>query len=181
MTIEIVNGCLIDAFDRGEVNVMVQCVNCQGVMGGGLAKAIREKYPFVYTEYRKFYEEGKDSHYGLLGFIQNIDLAMYDYRHGTNWSKNEDYKLPDKHIVNVFGQEFYGTGKRQVNYGALGQAFTAMAYGLTQASEDAFQEDYDVIGFPYLFGCGLAGGDWDTVLEMIQFHFRKFNVRIYKL
>lgn len=180
MAIEIVQGCLLKAFEKGEVNVIVQCVNCQGVMGSGLAKAIRVKYPFVYEEYREFYEEVKDSHHGLLGKIQNIDLSFYDYEYGTNWNGNVG-RFPDKHIINVFGQEYYGTDKRQVNYGALGQAFTALAYGLTQASEDALQEDYDVIGFPYLFGCGLAGGDWNIVLEMIEFHFRKFNVRIYKL
>ena len=179
MTIEIVQGCLLEAFEKGEVNVIVQCVNCQGVMGSGLAKAIRGKYPFVYDEYRKLYDEGKDSYYGLLGMIQNINISYYDYEHGTNW--NGDEVWPEKRIVNMFGQEYYGTDKRQVNYGALGQAFTALAYGLTQASEDALQEDCDVIGFPYLFGCGLAGGDWNIVLEMIEFHFRKFNVRIYKL
>lgn len=180
MPIEIVNGCLLNAFDSGEVNVMVQCVNCQGVMGGGLAKAIRDKYPFVYEEYRKFYEKAKDSHDGLLGKIQNIDFSFYDYINDTDWN-GDIGRFPDKHIINVFGQEYYGMEKRQVNYGALGQAFTALAYGLTQLGEDALQEDYDVVGFPYLFGCGLAGGDWNVVLEMIEFHFREFNVRIYKL
>ena len=37
MTIQIVQGCLLEAFDKGEVNVIGQVVNCQSVMGKGFS------------------------------------------------------------------------------------------------------------------------------------------------
>jgi len=176
MTIEIIDGCLLEAFDKGEVSTIIQCVNCQGIMGSGIAKAIRDKYPFVYVLYKEFCL-GYEPHQ-LLGEMQNIDVAYYDYKNDTYW--NGDNSFPDKHIVNIFGQENYGYGKRQVNYGALGKAFTAASYGLTQASDQALN-DYDIIGFPYKFASDRGGADWDIVLEMIAFHFKDFQVKIYRL
>ena len=177
MTIEIVEGCLLKAFEKGEVNVMMQCVNCQGVMGSGVAKAIRDKYPFVYDLYKEFCGDLKPRQ--LLGEMQNIDLAHYDYVNDANWNGDTN-PWPDKHIINIFGQEGYGYGKRQVNYGALGKAFTAASYGLTQASDQALQV-YDIIGIPYKFASDRGGADWNIVLEMIDFHFKDFQVKIYKL
>jgi len=33
-----------------EIGVMVSQVNCRGVMGAGVAKAIRDRWPIVYIE-----------------------------------------------------------------------------------------------------------------------------------
>lgn len=48
--------------------VIGQQVNCKGVMGAGLAKSIRDKYPIVYTEYRNALERDKN----LLGHCQFV-------------------------------------------------------------------------------------------------------------
>jgi len=37
------------------------------------------------------------------------------------------------------------------------------------------------IGFPFKMGSDRAKGDWDIVLEMIEFYFKDHNVKIYKL
>ena len=174
MTIQIVQGCLLEAFEKGDVTTIVQGVNCAGVMGSGLAKSIRDKYPIVYTLYRDLYTKYSDTHFRLLGEIQNINMEGY-LPEATG-----DNAWIDRRIVNVFSQEDYGYSKRQVNYGALGKAFTAMSYGLTQASDVALM-DYDIIGFPYKFASDRGGADWSIVLEMIDFHFEDFQVKIYKL
>ena len=38
-----------------------------------------------------------------------------------------------------------------------------------------------IIGFPFKMGSDRAKGDWDIVLEMIEFYFKDHNVKIYKL
>ena len=47
MSIYHVKGSLLDA----DVDYYCHQVNCQGRMGSGIAKAIKEKWPVVYSEY----------------------------------------------------------------------------------------------------------------------------------
>ena len=37
------------------------------------------------------------------------------------------------------------------------------------------------VGFPYKIGCGLAGGDWDTIIRIIEEELGDLEVEIYKL
>lgn len=47
---------------------------------------------------------------------------------------------------------------------------------------DAFDAgEVNVVGFPFKMGSDRAGGDWNIVLEMIDFHFQDNEVIIYKL
>lgn len=130
-----------DIFD-GQPNkcIMVQQVNTQGVMGSGLAKAIRNKYPMVYEHYRTEYE---------------LELLTLGY---TSYIEVE----PDKFVANICGQEFYGRdGKRYTDYEALRS-------GLEDVKMMAQALNVDVV-IPYKIGCGLGGGDWNgVVLPMVE-------------
>jgi len=46
-TVKFKNGNLLDAPELMKVHQ----VNCKGVMGGGIAKQIKERYPLVYKTY----------------------------------------------------------------------------------------------------------------------------------
>lgn len=96
MTIEIVRGCIFEAFERGDINYLVHQVNCIGAFGG-LAGEVGRRYPDVYRRYQEAIKGGTP----LLGAIQPI------------WIEG------DKFIVNLFGQHQIGTHKRQTNYGAV--------------------------------------------------------------
>lgn len=52
MSIKIIDG------DLFTTNAQIIChqVNCQGKMGSGVAKQVREKYPHVYEEYKGYVE-----------------------------------------------------------------------------------------------------------------------------
>ena len=65
------------------------------------------------------------------------------------------------HIINVFGQLNYGRNRDIVytNYSALIAAFQEINRQLPSDKS---------IAFPYGFGCGLANGKWETVLEIIK-------------
>lgn len=53
--IKIIEGNILDC----DKDIIVQQVNCQGVMGGGLAKQILMRYPEVPKEYKKYWAKRK--------------------------------------------------------------------------------------------------------------------------
>lgn len=146
--IKIVEGNILDATE----DIIGHQVNCQGVMGAGLAKQIRNKYPNVYEGYKsKCNNNDKEN---ILGDCQIIVA--------------EDGKF----IANLFGQYSYGTGITQTNYQALLAALLSL-------KGNAQYHDHSV-ALPYGIGCGLAGGDWNIVHSMIQEVFKDFEVTLYK-
>lgn len=156
MTIEFVNGDLLDGLDNQEVNVIGHVVNCQGVMGSGIAFSIKQRYPMVFERYRGHWDRAEWKA-ELLGTAQAVYIN----------------KRPYRHVFNLFAQFDYGRDKRNLNYGAIAEALQGMA---KQTSDDIFK-----IGFPFKMGSDRAGGDWSIVLEMIEFYFKDHNVKIYKL
>ncbi len=102
MTIEFVNGDLLNALDKGEVEQIVHCVNMQRVFGSGIALSIKQRYPEVYKEYT--------SKQGHLGFADCVYL-----------------NTPGKAVWNLYGQEFYGRDKRHGNYGAIAKGIDSIA------------------------------------------------------
>ena len=64
--IPIIDG---DIFECNDDAILHQ-VNCQGVMGSGVAKQVRERYPYVYKQYRQLCENAIEEGISLLGTIQ---------------------------------------------------------------------------------------------------------------
>lgn len=91
-----------------ESGVICQQVNCQGVMGSGLAKQIRDKWPIVYEKYKTYLNNFRND-FEVLGHWQLISVS-------------ENLK-----VCNFFGQLNYGyDGKRYTDYGALVQGFRSL-------------------------------------------------------
>lgn len=68
--------------------IIVQQVNCQNVMGAGLAKSLMTRWPQIASDYHT-YCAGK-SDIELLGHVQTTGLGEHQF------------------VCNVFGQRFYG-------------------------------------------------------------------------
>ena len=133
-------------------------VNCRGVMGAGVAKALNEATGGkLLKEYRDFIEEMNEYEEDLLG-------KCYWY-----YAKN------NRVILNLFAQRDYGTGKCQTNYDALRKSITE---GINMIWSDYYKEDgcQMCIAIPYKMGCGLAGGDWNKVTEILEEIEREYNV-----
>lgn len=117
-------------------------VNCQGVMGSGVAKAISDKWPEVkynYINYVKSHTGYPDS---LLGISQEVVTS--------------DNKL----VYNLFTQQNYGRGKQvYLSYLNLTSAFSNMC-------DQLLDRNIDKIAMPKI-GCGLAGGNWFDVKNML--------------
>ena len=89
-----------------ESGIICHQVNCQGVMGSGIALAIKNKWPVVFDEYNRYVKSNKD--FTFLGKLQIVDVGR---------------KLS---VANIFGQLYFGGSERQTDYGALNRAFAAL-------------------------------------------------------
>jgi hypothetical protein len=119
--------------------------NCIGVMGGGIALQIRNKWPNVYKQYVNECEPFKNDPRYLLGHVQ--DIVIND-------------KLV---IANCFGQIFPGHGL-MTDYDAWDIILDKL-----RDLRNYFHLD---LHFPWMIGCGLAGGNWDIMFKKI---YDKFN------
>lgn len=105
-----------DSITSAKAGVIIHGVNCQGVMGRGVALAIRERWPVVYQQYRALYSKRPYHRYpDLLGTIQvcyTDPLAQIDL--GMEVDGNQLW------VINAFTQFNYGAdGKKYVDDAAL--------------------------------------------------------------
>lgn len=152
MGVRLIRGNLLDS----DAKYICQQVNCQGAMGAGLAKQIAEKWPNVKREYVKFCDSKKQKQ-DLLGDIQLV---------AANGGLQ---KKDDPLIVNIFGQFYYGHDGVYTDYSALIRAFRKM--------NQLYKGEH--LAFPYGFGCGLAGGEWQDVEALIVKYLPDCDVTIY--
>ena len=135
--IKYIKGDILDVTE----GIIVQQVNCFGVMGAGLAKQIRDKWPSVYNRYqdRVHYSPNNED---LLGM--------------TIWNRVDTNLF----VASIFGQYDYGHGTKFTVYPAL---FKGLDYVLGMAETDQIP-----VYIPKGLGCGLAGGNWDFVEAYIK-------------
>lgn len=61
-------------------------------------------------------------------------------------------------VASLYAQSYYGTSKRHTNYAALGSSLLELRTCLASHT----------IYFPKGMGCGLGGGDWNIVEQIIE-------------
>lgn len=141
-----VKGDLLNAYEDSNVIAIAHQVNCQGVMGAGLAKQIRNSYPEVYVNYKKACDNLND----LLGKIQVIGVGNR------------------RAVVNMFAQDGYGRGGLYTDYSALQSCFVKLRDSLRGP-----------VAIPRGIGCGLAGGEWDKVKNIIKHVYGNSEKKLY--
>ena len=155
--IKIIDGNLLD-FPNG-INYIAHSCNTQNIMGGGIAKQIKDRYPTAYqADCFAMYEDDN-----VLG---EYSFAVAD-------------ATQTKGIYNMYTQDKIG-GARAVNYEAFYVALTKVAN--TIEWEDDTDEKTSVFGLPWMISCGLAGGSWGVIFAMINDILidRKFKTYIVK-
>lgn len=123
--------------------------NSQGVMGSGVALAIKNKWPKAFEQYRSDLLDNK----AAFGDCSFCDISTDD---------------GEKYIMNLITQDQYGTEKRQVNYAAI---VSSLTHAISIANLD-YEIGVDQIAIPKI-GAGLGGGDWD-IIETILKDFEEF-------
>ncbi len=159
--IHVVRGDLL----QSDCTVIAHQVNCRGVMGAGLARQIKERYPNVFRAYSSACDSNVDA---LLGRCQFVKARK------------------DLVVANLFGQMNYGKGKH-TDYDALTKALISLrmwykdAFYLTDTTFPFTDGPKPAkLGLPYGIGCGLAGGNWAIVYNIIEEVFEGMNVYLYK-
>lgn len=128
-----------DATEGPEALLLHGC-NAQGAMGSGIAKAIREKFPEAFLEYRKVYSLNSGL---ILGEVITVECSE------------------GKIIANGITQEFYGRDEKQyVSYDAINKV-------MEEVNRYAIEFNIDTVAMP-LIGAGLGGGSWKIISKIIE-------------
>ena len=133
-------GNLLDLAEAGEFDIIVQGCNCFNTMGGGIAREIRERYPYVaevdsktvrgdYTKLGTWTQENVILKNGTVTFDIINAYTQYNMSQGTDVFEYTAFQLILEKLTFVY------PGKR--------------------------------FGLPYI-GMGLAGGDKDVIIPMIE-------------
>jgi O-acetyl-ADP-ribose deacetylase (regulator of RNase III) len=163
------DGNLLTAND---VQVIGHQANCQNTFGSGIARSIYEMY------YQAFNADciAAKRKLNVLGTFSFANIGPeQSAKHSSTICR----------IYNLYGQNLYGPGIRRTNYEALYNALEGMANTLRATEEDLQMFDFNrepAVGFPYLMGSALGGGNWDIVSRLIEVAFDGYgsDVIIYK-
>ncbi len=159
MDLQVVKG---DLFDADEKYFCHQC-NCVTQKSAHLAYDVFKHYPWadIYSERPERFNPPNDGKPGNIVIRGN----------------GED----ERFVINLLGQYYPGSPR-----------FPDSKQDGTKARETAFQQclqkiaalpALDSVAFPFMIGCGAAGGDWIAYRHMIRLFAEKVDarVRVYQL
>jgi O-acetyl-ADP-ribose deacetylase (regulator of RNase III) len=135
-----INGDLIKLALKGNFNVIAHGCNCMCKMKSGIAVQM-DKYFFC--------SSFKMEHYTGIEKLGNIDSETIVLSKNARW-----FELT---VINAYTQFEYGTDKIHLDYDALRLCLRKINHLYAGKT----------IGLPKI-GCGLAGGDWNIVRDIIQ-------------
>ncbi len=132
-----------DERSENKTVLIPHCCNNLAVMGAGVAKALKDMWPDVFTTYSKNPQ--------TLG---NVTFVAVEF---------DEFKYPSKFVVNMIGQDGIGSSNDQkpVRYTALMDAMRKTVKDMAH-----YKVDNPIIHAP-LFGSKLAGGSWKLIEELI--------------
>lgn len=144
---------IIDIFNA-PINAIAHQCNCYHCMGGGIARAIAIKFP----------DAEKADNATPLG-----EEKMGTYSSAT---------IGNLTIYNCYTQGQYGQSECMTNYNSIRECFASLREDIEKNNPEGF-----TLGIPHGYGCGLGGGDWSIVENIIEESFKDaaFDVLICKL
>lgn len=148
-----ISGDLLKLAKLGKFDVIVHGCNCQGVMGKGIAKQIKEQFHYNF----ECDEMGE-----IPGTIKECYYHEYDLL-----------------VVNAYTQVHY-INVESTHHNHKGLKDDAEArYGYIKKCLNYINKHHkgERIGLP-LIGCGLAGGNWSVVKKIIEEELKDCDVTI---
>lgn len=124
-----------------EMDVFCHQCNCFGRMGAGIAKQIAVKYPEVA-------KADKENFKALGAYKQFGNILPVECHDG-------------RICVNMYSQFTYGIGVVQTDYEKFEECLRKLRIFLKDHPDKK-------VGFPYMIGCGLAGGKWDIIEGLLE-------------
>ena len=170
MKYEEIEGDLVSLAKKGKFDIVAQGNNCHIVQGAGLApqfvKAFgSDKFPMEDPDYK--------GRINKLGTIDYQTGAVFDGK--FEWTKDNNQFEGSLTVINCYTQFMYGTNhtdgvSKPLDYEALTLCLRKINH--------IFKGKH--IGLPYVIGCGLAGGDINTVIELIKKELCEMQVTMVK-
>lgn len=156
MKYEEIEGDLISLALFGKFDVICHGANCQNVMGAGIAVQMKETFGCDKFEKENFMYKGD------IDKLGTIDYSYFKVSEGL-CKKVTGIHNPNLIVINAYTQFMYGVNhedgvSKPLDYEALTLCLRKINH--------IFKGKH--IGLPYVIGCGLAGGDIDTVIELIK-------------
>lgn len=134
--------------------IIAHQVNCQGVMGSGVAYQIKQSYGDAYLLYKN-----------LCNFKSPLQNA----------GSCQLVEISDNRIVaNLFGQVNFGGPHIETSY-----AYLAMALNELFVTIRENEELPNEFAIPYLMSCYRGGGDWDVVSSILEDFAIKYDIDVY--
>lgn len=139
--VNIVDKDLLDS----DAGILIHQTNCMGIMGSGVALALKQRYPEIFPPYKELCaQKGSE----LLGTCQFVQV--------------DDGKI----IANLFGQNkinrnWYLGGETATDLSAVEQA-------LKEVVDYAQNHGVAKIALPYKMGAVRGGARWEDVLKIIE-------------
>lgn len=156
---ESIKGNLLD-FPEG-INCMFHQANTENIMGAGIAKQIKERYPDAYEADTNFYIPVGAGRLGVYTFAR-VD-------------KEEQ---AERRIYNLYGQRLGANSVFGIptDYFALRDALNLALHETINFFPIKGQM---ICGFPKFMSSGLGGGDWKIVEKIIEEMLDRYSVRGY--
>lgn len=142
-----VSGNLLDS----KANILCHQVNFEGVMGGGIALALKNRFMSEgqYRSYQAYCDGLREKALGTILYTQ-IDEKQY--------------------IANMFCQNSWAEQGALTNYDAMRRCFREIEF--------AAARNHLSVAIPGFIGCGIAGGDWRIVTGIIKEIFHQSRVPV---
>lgn len=123
---------------------IVHGCNAQGVMGSGVALAVKRKFPGAYEDYRQHFEDN--------------DLEL-----GNAYPYGASEQLI---IWNAITQSSFGGGVRQVSYDAIQTCFEEINSTI-KSGFFSLEDIPNEVHIP-MIGAARGGGNWEIIREIIE-------------
>lgn len=162
--IKFYNGDLL----KSGCDIICHQVNEYGVMGAGIAKQIKDKYPKAFEDYQKAITGKNPPLFTLSKQTDGVVVAnMFTQRNGET-----DLELLRNAVI-LLGMQIIDLFVTKLKFNEMTGVF--------------FDRPFRV-GIPHKYGCGIAKGDWDEVwkiwagvfgeMENIDLEVWKYNPKI---
>lgn len=145
-----------------DCNVIAHGCNCFCTMGAGIAKSIASRFP-------QALEVDRQTVKGDIAKLGTFSIAHV-------FTEDRNYKR----VYNLYTQFSYGRNKCHLDYDALAKSLVAMRHDVADVLRMDPPGDEFKIGIP-MIGCGLAGGDWTIVENIINEVFYDVDIFVYVL
>lgn len=149
-----IEGDLVKLAKKGMFDVIGHGCNCFATMQAGIAKPIGLTFPEAKTA-DKNYKASAEKRLGnfTVGHSERYDVVVANFY--TQFYPGPDLKID-----------------------AMRNSFAGFSKAIKETLDEKEWENLK-IGLP-LIGCGIAGGDWEEVSEIIKEEFKDFDITIVK-